>query len=188
MKFTKHKSFGDLVTKPRPALVTPWTVALQAPLSMRFSRQEYWSGCHFLLQVIWINRWLVNDVRVYSGVACGTFTMLSNPLLYVVPRHVHCPPKKRPLPIQQVAPRPSLLPVAGNLCSAFCLYGLICSGYFIQMRSHNTWLCVSGFSIGTIFLRLLQHVSVLHSSSWPNNALLHGCTTLCSPIRLLMDV
>jgi len=24
--------------------VTPWTVACQAPLSMEFSRQEYWSG------------------------------------------------------------------------------------------------------------------------------------------------
>ena len=24
--------------------VTPWTVALQAPLSMGFSSQEYWSG------------------------------------------------------------------------------------------------------------------------------------------------
>ena len=24
--------------------VTPWTVAQQAPLSMRLSRQEYWSG------------------------------------------------------------------------------------------------------------------------------------------------
>ena len=23
---------------------TPWTVAHQAPLSMEFSRQEYWSG------------------------------------------------------------------------------------------------------------------------------------------------
>ena len=26
---------------------TPWTVARQAPLSMRFSRQEYWSGLPF---------------------------------------------------------------------------------------------------------------------------------------------
>ena len=25
-------------------LVTPWTAAYQAPLSMGFSRQEYWSG------------------------------------------------------------------------------------------------------------------------------------------------
>ena len=28
---------------------TSWTAARQAPLSMGFTRQEYWSGCHFLL-------------------------------------------------------------------------------------------------------------------------------------------
>ena len=27
--------------------MTPWTVACQAPLSMKFSRQEYWSGLPF---------------------------------------------------------------------------------------------------------------------------------------------
>ena len=27
--------------------MTPWTVALQAPGSMEFSRQEYWSGLPF---------------------------------------------------------------------------------------------------------------------------------------------
>ena len=31
---------------------TPWTAAFQAPLSMGFSRQEYWSGCHCLLRYI----------------------------------------------------------------------------------------------------------------------------------------
>ena len=31
---------------------TPWTVALQAPLSMQFSRQEYWSGLPFPFQAI----------------------------------------------------------------------------------------------------------------------------------------
>ena len=31
---------------------TPWAVAYQIPPSMRFSRQEYWSGLHFLLQRI----------------------------------------------------------------------------------------------------------------------------------------
>ena len=30
-------------------LATPWTAAYQAPPSMGFSRQEYWSGCHCLL-------------------------------------------------------------------------------------------------------------------------------------------
>ena len=28
----------------------PWIIALQAPLSTGFPRQEYWSGCHALLQ------------------------------------------------------------------------------------------------------------------------------------------
>ena len=32
--------------------VTPWIVACQAPLSLGFPRQEYWSGLHFLLQGI----------------------------------------------------------------------------------------------------------------------------------------
>ena len=30
-----------------PVLATPWTVACQAPLSMEFSRQEYWSRLPF---------------------------------------------------------------------------------------------------------------------------------------------
>ena len=31
-----------------PPFVTPWTVACQLPLSMEFSRQEYWCGLLFL--------------------------------------------------------------------------------------------------------------------------------------------
>ena len=38
---------GSLVTKLCLTLVTPRTVALQAPLSMGLSRQEYWSGLPF---------------------------------------------------------------------------------------------------------------------------------------------
>ena len=35
---------GGLGTRSCLTLVTPWTVARQAPLSMGFSRKEYWSG------------------------------------------------------------------------------------------------------------------------------------------------
>ena len=35
----KVKSFSRV-----PLFATPWTVACQAPPSMGFSRQEYWSG------------------------------------------------------------------------------------------------------------------------------------------------
>ena len=40
-------SRGGLVAKLCPTLATPWTVACRAPLSMGFSRQEYWSGLPF---------------------------------------------------------------------------------------------------------------------------------------------
>ena len=38
---------SGLVAKSCLALATPWTVVCQAPLSMGFSRQEYWSGLPF---------------------------------------------------------------------------------------------------------------------------------------------
>ena len=38
---------GGLVARLCLALASPWTVARQAPLSMGFSRQEYWSGLPF---------------------------------------------------------------------------------------------------------------------------------------------
>ena len=44
----KVKSESE-VAQSCPTLATPWTAAFQAPQSMGFSRQEYWSGCHCLL-------------------------------------------------------------------------------------------------------------------------------------------
>ena len=38
---------GGLLAKLCWTLAPPWTVAHQAPLSMEFSRQEYWSGLPF---------------------------------------------------------------------------------------------------------------------------------------------
>ena len=38
---------GALFIKSCLTLVTPWTLARQAPLSMGFPRQEYWSGLPF---------------------------------------------------------------------------------------------------------------------------------------------
>ena len=41
VEFRESESVGHSVVLDS---VTPWTVACQAPLSMEFSRQEYWSG------------------------------------------------------------------------------------------------------------------------------------------------
>ena len=44
----KWKVKGKLLSRVR-LLATPWTAAYQAPLSMGFSRQEYWSGVPLII-------------------------------------------------------------------------------------------------------------------------------------------
>ena len=44
LTYMQSGSGGGLVAKLCPSLAIPRTVAHQAPLSMGFSRQEYWSG------------------------------------------------------------------------------------------------------------------------------------------------
>ena len=46
----KWKVKGKSLSRIR-LFATPWTAAYQAPPSMGFSRQEYWSGVHCLLRV-----------------------------------------------------------------------------------------------------------------------------------------
>ena len=42
-----YKFSLSFVAKLCSTLATPWIVACQAPLSVAFSRQEYWSGLPF---------------------------------------------------------------------------------------------------------------------------------------------
>ena len=44
--------------------VTPWTVAHQAPLSVEFSRQEYWSGLLFPPLFFDYTRWQIIKSRI----------------------------------------------------------------------------------------------------------------------------
>ena len=45
--YAVRKGGGGLVDKSCPTLATPWTVVQQAPHSMGFPRQEFWSGLPF---------------------------------------------------------------------------------------------------------------------------------------------
>ena len=66
--------------------VIPWTVARQAPLSIGFPRQEYWSGLHFLLQEIFqtlgsnpcLLRWQADSLPL-SHVGSPILTPLKEP-------------------------------------------------------------------------------------------------------------
>ena len=42
-----HRQTAPTLPTPPPCLATPWTAAYQAPPSMGFSTQEYWSGLPF---------------------------------------------------------------------------------------------------------------------------------------------
>ena len=58
--------------------VTPWTVAHLAPLSIEFSRQEYWSGLPFL-----------SPVHVpHPGIEPGSLAMQTDSLLSEPPRKI----------------------------------------------------------------------------------------------------
>ena len=47
MAFRMYDHVMVVVVKLCLTLASPWTVACQAPLSIGFSRQEYWSGLPF---------------------------------------------------------------------------------------------------------------------------------------------
>ena len=53
---------------------TPWTVACQAPLSMGFSRQEYWSGLPFPASEDLPNPGIEPPSLAFPALAGGFFT------------------------------------------------------------------------------------------------------------------
>ena len=55
-------------------IATPWTVALQAPLSMGFSRQESWSGFFFPSPRDLPNPGINPVSLAFSALASGFFT------------------------------------------------------------------------------------------------------------------
>ena len=52
---------------------TPRTVTWQAPLAMGFPRQEYWMGCHFLLQGIFPTSETEPASTVFPALAGGFY-------------------------------------------------------------------------------------------------------------------
>ena len=62
-------------------LVTPWTAAHQAPPSMGFSRQEYWSGVPLPSPRCWINIFKLNQAPFWPNTSelvrsCCAYKML----------------------------------------------------------------------------------------------------------------
>ena len=67
--FPRHEWVSEWVKLPSCVWLfgTPWTVAYQAPLSMRFFRQEYWSAVPFPSQEIFPTQGLNPGLRSNLG-------------------------------------------------------------------------------------------------------------------------
>ena len=73
------------LSRVRPS-VTPWTAAFQAPLSMGFSRQEYWSGVPLpspssypiTLQIIYYVIWSSHEVEEVAHLQMRKLNLSSN--------------------------------------------------------------------------------------------------------------
>ena len=63
-------------------LATPWTAAYQAPLSMGFSRQKYWSGMPLPSPVtsLVLNYFINGSLCLFSGSLCLSPTLQDCPL------------------------------------------------------------------------------------------------------------
>ena len=62
-------------------LATPWTAEDQAPPSMVFSRQEYWSGCHCLLRCCIAGRFFTHrliNVKTFQHVVAFVIIQCSS--------------------------------------------------------------------------------------------------------------
>ena len=66
---------------------TPWTVAYQAPPSMEYSRQEYWSGFLMLMPLLISGVWRRQVLRTCVLMADGASTLGSRAVVLWRPQH-----------------------------------------------------------------------------------------------------
>ena len=70
------------LSRVRPS-ATPWITAYQAPLSMGFSRQEYWSGNLMLVHIICFHTYSRSHIVVaLSSFSCMQKILINFPLIF----------------------------------------------------------------------------------------------------------
>ena len=96
-------------------LGTPWTAAYQAPPSMGFARQEYWSGCHCLLPPALLDKGNFPEhfMMLHSSLICIS-TSVHNALTHL------CPSGENPLTFKIQVSSPSPMKFFWS-CSSFML-------------------------------------------------------------------
>ena len=116
------------------SFVTPWIVAHQTPLSMRFPRQEHWSELHFLLQGIFLIKGSNWHLLLWCKIKCHSvvsdpetpcIVAHQAPLLMRFPRQEHWSRLLRPLPGDLPDPgiEPQVSPTLGRFFAVWATIG-----------------------------------------------------------------
>ena len=112
-----------LVAQQCPTLCDSMTVASQAPLSIGFSRQEYWRGCHFLLHGIFLNQGSNPGFP-----ALQADSLPSEPPGKPIPEHIHHLKKE---PCTHQCHSVFSLPPCSSWQSVICFCEFAYSGHFL---------------------------------------------------------
>ena len=163
--------------------MTPWTTAYQAPPSMGFSRQEYWSGLHCLLQqYLWsVPNFQTDGWVLFLFLAEFVFSDVSKSILHELGSHLSVCPFYL-ISISQNS-KPQRIPSGLSLQTYWALYtttlGLVPVSLSpkVSHRLQEHWTMISGIcpfhwqvcpilsfrlillrSIGRVFLKS-QHLS-----------------------------
>ena len=100
---------------------TPWTAAYQAPLSMGFSRQEYWSGVPLPSPMIWLILPQMSFQLVISSLTVHHIQITN----FNSPKHSQFP----------------------FFLASLCSYCLCCLKCFSHLAAHSMPTCPSRFHI-----------------------------------------
>ena len=125
------------------SLATPWTAAHQAPPSMVFSKQEYWSGVPLpsppLDLVSFISKFIMYSLNKHLGSPAIHSSFESRPvsLLSQGGRCEGQQPQGWPQPAKLLARPPSDLPKRLPTTSSDCLLWMACDQLSTMASSHS---------------------------------------------------
>ena len=104
---------------PVRLFATPGTAAYQAPPSMRFSRQEYWSGVPMPSPIMFARFSSLNEYRSFI------VTAVQLPIIWVYPDHLASPTLINPWVVSDISVINSTMPnIFVHMDETFCKWNL----------------------------------------------------------------
>ena len=157
--------------------VTPWTAARQAPLSMGFPRQEYWSGLPFPspgnLPDLWIEPMILTPLAPASEFFTTSTTweariLILGPVFSPLTHYV---------PVSPVVYTLTIGPLLGLGLSLFLKHSLYL--FFINKYTFTCHMCQSLIHIAGLNLNVMPHQNLHSPLPAPSASLLGALKSRC---------